>query len=48
VALSNIPLTTVLLTHGAGALFLLWYVMPRDFLSSSRRETAPPAIAVVA
>jgi hypothetical protein len=40
VALSNIPLTTVLLTHGAGALFLLWYVMPRDFFSSSQRETA--------
>ena len=23
------PLTTVLLTHGAGLLFLLWYVTPR-------------------
>ena len=25
----NVPLTTVLLTHGAGILFLLWYVTPR-------------------
>jgi hypothetical protein len=30
--LSNVPLTTVLLTHGAGVLFLLWYVMPRSVL----------------
>ena len=27
--LVNVPFTTVLLTHGAGVLFLLWYVMPR-------------------
>ena len=27
--LLNVPLTTVLLTHGAGILFLLWYVTPR-------------------
>jgi hypothetical protein len=27
--LLNVPLTTVLLTHGAGLLFLLWYVTPR-------------------
>lgn len=25
----NVPFTTSLLTHGAGLLFLLWYVMPR-------------------
>jgi hypothetical protein len=31
--ISNVPLTTVLLTHGAGVIFLLWYVMPRDFFS---------------
>lgn len=48
VALSNIPLTTVLLTHGAGVLFLLWYVMPRDFFSSPRHETTPAAVAAVA
>jgi hypothetical protein len=27
--LLNVPLSTVLLTHGAGLLFLLWYIMPR-------------------
>jgi hypothetical protein len=28
-AFLNVPMTTVLLTHGAGLLFLLWYIMPR-------------------
>jgi hypothetical protein len=28
--LLNVPLATVLLTHGAGLLFLLWYVTPRS------------------
>jgi hypothetical protein len=28
-ALLNVPLTTVLLTHGAAMLFLLWYITPR-------------------
>ncbi|MGY3343475.1 MULTISPECIES: hypothetical protein [unclassified Bradyrhizobium] len=28
--LLNVPFTTVMLTHGAGVLFFLWYVMPRD------------------
>jgi hypothetical protein len=28
--LLNVPLTTVLLSHGAGLLFLLWYITPRD------------------
>jgi hypothetical protein len=27
--LLNVPLTAVLFTHGAGLLFLLWYVTPR-------------------
>lgn len=27
--LLNVPLTTALLTHGAGILFLLWYITPR-------------------
>jgi hypothetical protein len=26
----NVPLTTTLLTYGAGLLFLLWYVAPRE------------------
>ncbi len=29
-ALLNVPLTTVLLSHGAGILFILWYVTPRE------------------
>ncbi|MGH6708452.1 MAG: hypothetical protein ACREEK_05730 [Bradyrhizobium sp.] len=33
--LVNVPFTTVLLTHGAVILFLLWYVMPRTFLAST-------------
>ncbi|MDN3277271.1 hypothetical protein QWJ07_23610 [Frankia sp. RB7] len=28
--LLNVPFTTVMLTHGAALLFLLWYVMPRE------------------
>jgi hypothetical protein len=31
--LLNVPLTTVLLTHGAGFLFLLWYVTPRSIFA---------------
>ncbi|MGQ0684295.1 hypothetical protein [Bradyrhizobium sp.] len=29
----NVPLTTVMLTHGAALLFLLWYITPRGFFS---------------
>jgi hypothetical protein len=40
-ALLNVPLTTVLLTHGAGILFLLWYVTPRTlFEQASVARTA--------
>lgn len=28
--LTNVPLSTALLTHGMAALFLLWYITPRD------------------
>ena len=28
--LLNVPLSTVLLSHGAGLLFLLWYITPRS------------------
>lgn len=31
----NVPLTTVLLTHGAGILFLLWYVTPRSLFEQT-------------
>jgi hypothetical protein len=34
----NVPFTTALLTHGAGFLFLLWYVMPRAIFD---REIEP-------
>jgi len=34
-ALLNVPLTTVLLTHGAGILFLLWYVTPRPLFEQA-------------
>jgi hypothetical protein len=33
-ALLNVPLTTVLLTHGAAMLFLLWYITPRAMFGS--------------
>ncbi len=47
-ALLNVPLTTVLLTHGAGLLFLLWYVTPRTIFEpgtgtqSAARQLDPP------
>jgi len=44
IALSNVPLTTVLLTHGAAAMSLLWYVMPRTFLSAALPRDASPSV----
>jgi hypothetical protein len=35
--LLNVPLTTVLLTHGAGLLFLLWYMTPRSISNTTER-----------
>jgi hypothetical protein len=35
--LLNVPLTTVLLTHGAALLFLLWYVTPRSIFEPGAR-----------
>jgi hypothetical protein len=35
--LLNVPLTTVLLTHGAGFLFLLWYMTPRSMFQEERQ-----------
>jgi hypothetical protein len=32
----NVPLTTVLLSHGAGLLFLLWYITPRSMFQEQR------------
>jgi hypothetical protein len=39
-ALLNVPLTTVLLTHGAGLLFLLWYVTPRTIFEPAGTQSA--------
>ena len=43
VALLNVPLSTVLVTHGAALLFLLWYITPRTIFEQSAdpRMTAP-------
>jgi hypothetical protein len=35
-AILNVAFTTVLLTHGAGLLFLLWYVTPRTMFEEKR------------
>jgi hypothetical protein len=32
----NVPLSTVLLSHGAGLLFLLWYITPRSMFQDER------------
>ena len=37
--LLNVPLTTVLLTHGAGPLFLLWYLTPRTIFEQGSVAT---------
>jgi hypothetical protein len=39
-ALLNVPLTTALLTHGAGILFLLWYVTPRSLFEQTSAARA--------
>jgi hypothetical protein len=45
--LLNVPLTTVLLTHGLGLLFLLWYITPRSMFEEQRERAGPtvPATA---
>ena len=35
--LLDVPLTTALLTHGAGLLFLLWYITPREMFEAHDR-----------
>jgi hypothetical protein len=37
--LLNVPLSTVLLTHGAGLLFLLWYITPRGMFEQNAGRT---------
>jgi hypothetical protein len=41
--LLNVPLTTTMLTYGAGFLFLLWYVTPRSALAP--HDAAPLCLA---
>ncbi len=36
-ALLNVPLSVALLTHGAGLLFLLWYITPREIFEYNER-----------
>ena len=40
-AFLNVPFTTALLTHGAGILFLLWYIMPRAMFQTGRTGRFP-------
>jgi hypothetical protein len=40
-AFLNVPFTTALLTHGAGILFLLWYIMPRAMFQTGRTGGVP-------
>jgi hypothetical protein len=45
--LLNVQLSTVLLTHGAGLLFLLWYITPRSIFPRTEdlKQQAPVAAA---
>jgi hypothetical protein len=45
--LLNVSLTTTMLTHGMGLLFLLWYITPRDYFEQGRPAPGPaiPAAA---
>jgi len=45
--LLNVQLSTVLLTHGAGLLFMLWYVTPRSIFQQNDdlKPQAPAAVA---
>lgn len=40
-AFLNVPFTTVLLTHGAGFLFLLWYTVPRTIFDRKLEPMTP-------
>jgi hypothetical protein len=36
----NVPLTTVMLSHGAGVMFLLWYLTPRDIFDPVKHQAS--------
>lgn len=40
-AFLNVPLTTVMLSHGAGLVFLLWYLMPRELFETGQIDPKP-------
>jgi hypothetical protein len=40
----NVPLTIALLTHGAGILFLLWYITPRAMFKQNELGAALPEL----
>jgi len=44
-AILNVPLTTILLTHGGAILFLLWYVVPRTAFAQQSSSGKLPAEA---
>jgi hypothetical protein len=39
----NVPFSTTLVTHGAALLFLMWYLVPRDFLGIEASRTVTTA-----
>lgn len=39
----NVPFTTILLTHGAVVLFLLWYLLPREFFKPNFMDNGQQA-----
>jgi hypothetical protein len=41
--LLNVPLSIVLLTHGAAILFLLWYITPRSIFRQDDQANASRA-----
>jgi hypothetical protein len=43
--LLNVPLSTVLLTHGGALLFLLWYITPRTIFSTKAPDLGGPVQA---
>jgi hypothetical protein len=40
--LVNVPLTTTLLSTGFCLLFMLWYVMPRDYFAATWQTSISP------
>jgi hypothetical protein len=45
--LLNVPLTTVLLTHGGVLLFVLWYLTPREIFEQARSNNDIAAVTLL-